>query len=156
MSALPIIEPPQQQTPRRHARHRKRQVQAPTPPVVTTNSEPKTKVNPVYIHRRRGVEAIAKLVTYSSLSIFGLVTLVNSIGYNLKQSSKLQTLEAELQDTKQRTDKIDRDFARTFDATVSKTVMAENTYRVAADRLQVVFVSPQATQPTNLELRSKN
>lgn len=155
MSALPIVEPPQQQPPRRHARRRTRQAQTPTPPAVTPNSTP-PKANPVYLHRRRGLEAMAKLLTYSSLSIFGLVTLVNSIGYNLKQASKLQTLEAELQDTKKRTDEIDRDFTRTFDATASKTVMAENTYKVAADRLQVVFVNPEIQQPTNLpQLQTK-
>lgn len=95
------------------------------------------KLNPAYIHRRLGLEAIAKLVTYSTLSVFGMVTLANSIGYNWSQRSKLQHLETELQEAKLRTEKIHGNFSRSFAPEAQKELMEENSYKIAPDRLQI-------------------
>ncbi len=147
MNALPSFEPPQH-SPQRPKRRPRPQTAPTTPQSVATPPQSRVKSNPVYAHRRRGLEAMAKLVTYSSLSLFGLVTLINSIGYNLTQSGKLQTLETELQDTKTRTDKINQDFMRDFDPTQEKVVMQENTYKVAPDSLQILLVSPNKSAAT--------
>lgn len=99
------------------------------------------KLNPAYAHRRQGLEAIAKLVTYSTLSVFGMVTLANSIGYNWSQRSKLQHLETELQEAKIRTEKVHGNFSRSFAPETQKDVMAENSYKIAPDRLQIFLVN---------------
>ena len=112
------------------------------------------KSNLAYAHRRQGAEVVTKLITYSGLSIFGIVTLVNSIGHNWSQQSKLQHLETELQDAKIRAEKVNNNFSRSFDPQAQKNVMQENTYKVAPDRLQIFLVNsnplPTKTPPNKI------
>ncbi len=144
MNALPSFEPPQQRPPRRKStsraqqRDRLRSATAPAAPQPRSRS----KSNPVYAHRRRGIEVAIELITYSSLSLFGIVTIVNSIGYNWAQRGKLQHLATELQDARIRTAKVNRNFTHSFDPHAQKMVMEENSYKVAADRLQIIIANP--------------
>jgi hypothetical protein len=103
----------------------------------------RAKVNPAYAHRRQGLEAGMKLVTYSALSVFGVVTLVNSIGYNWAQHGKLQHLKTEVQDAKLRTEKINHNFSRSFDPQVQGSVMEDNSYKIAPNRRQIVLIEPR-------------
>ena len=112
-----------------------------------------------YAHRRLGLEAATKLVTYSTLSVFGAIALVSAIGYNYSQRNKLQHLEAALQDAKIRTEQVDNNFIRAFDPQAQASVMQENSYKVAPDRLQIYLTTPTAkpavpaeqSQPARLE-----
>ena len=103
----------------------------------------RAKVNPIYAHRRQGLEAGMKLVTYSALSVFGIVTLVNSIGYNWAQQDKLQHLKTEVQDAKIRTEKINDSFSRSFDPQAQTSVMEDSSYKIAPNRRQIVLMEPQ-------------
>ena len=105
------------------------------------------KSNPAYAHRRQGLEVVTKLVTYSTLSIFGLVTLVNSIGYNWSQRNKLQHITIELQDAQVRTEKVKSNFSRSFAPESQAGMMQENSYKVAPDRLQIFLVNPNPARP---------
>jgi hypothetical protein len=82
------------------------------------------------------------------LSLFGIVTLVNSLGYNWAQHSKLEHLATELADARVRTAKVNRNFTRSFDPKLEQTVMEENSYKVAPDRLQIVIANPTPAQNT--------
>ena len=81
-----------------------------------------------------------KLMTYSALSLFGIVTLVNSIGYNWAQQGKLQHLKTEVQDAKIRTEKINDNFSRSFDPQAQRSVMEDNSYKIAPNRRQIVLM----------------
>jgi hypothetical protein len=107
----------------------------------------RAKVNPAYAHRRQGLEAGVKLMTYSALSVFGIVTLVNSIGYNWAQQGKLQHLKTEVQDAKIRTEKINSNFSRSFDPHAQRSVMEDNTYKITPNRRQIVLMEPQINSP---------
>jgi hypothetical protein len=147
MTALPSFEPPKNNSPQRRKANPLRQPNAKVAPNAHPSSSAhkrsRGRSNPVYAHRRQGLEAIAKLVTYSSLSLFGVGTLVQSIGYNWSQHGKLQYLETQLKDTQQRTEKVNSNFTRSFDPESRKSVMAENTYKVAPKRLQIFIVNPR-------------
>ena len=104
----------------------------------------RAKVNPAYAHRRQGLEAGVKLVTYSALSVFGIVTLVNSIGYNWSLHGKVQHLKTEVQDAKIRTEKINSNFSRSFDPHSQRSVMEDNSYKVDPNRLKIVLMEPSA------------
>jgi hypothetical protein len=164
MNALSPIEPPK--LPSRSVKSRVRQVHGSQPVATQTKHTDRSgarpegfstgeaapmpiKINPAYAHRRQGLEAIAKLVTYSTLSVFGMVTLANSIGYNWSQRSKLQHLETELQEAKLRTEKVHGNFSRSFDPQAQKDVMAENSYKVAPDRLQIFLVDSNTNSNSN-------
>jgi hypothetical protein len=112
------------------------------------------KANRVYAHRQQGLEVVTKLVTYTTLSIVGAVTLVNLFSYNYAQHQKLQHLETELQDAKIRTQKVTNNLNRSFDPQAQKSVMQENSYKVAPDRLQIFLIDP-ATQPLTPNTPSK-
>jgi hypothetical protein len=155
MNALPSFDPPKYPTKRRKP-SRGRSMSSPSPAVDTTPNSAQTaaprprsrpKSNPAYAHRRQGLELITKSVAYSILSVFGVVTLVNSIGYSCSQRSKLQHLELEVHDTKIRTEQTTNNFNRSFDPQAQKSVMAENSYKVAPDRLQIFLVNPSPDKP---------
>jgi hypothetical protein len=154
MNALPSFDPPKQS--------RSPQARAVMSPMSRANvdpsrSTPRTRVksNPAYAHRRQGLEVVTKLVTYSTLSIFGAITLVNSVGYNYSQRSKLHHLETELQDAKIRTEKVNSNFVRSFDPQAEQSVMQENSYKVAPDRLQIFLVHPTPIQPVSSKPQTK-
>jgi hypothetical protein len=105
------------------------------------------KANRVYAHRQQGLEVVTKLITYTALSVVGAVTLVNLFSYNYAQHQKLQHLETELQDAKIRTQKATSNLNRSFDPEAQKSVMQENTYKVAPDRLQIFLVDPATQLP---------
>ncbi len=145
MNALPSFNPPPQSPQsRKSARKQSR--------TMTENSSSrsvriKPKSNPAYAYRRQGLEASVRLIAYSALSVFGLVTLVNLLGYNWSQQPKLQHIETELKDAKARTQKTNSSFNRSFDLQSQKSVMQENSYKFAADRSPIVIVTPAAAQP---------
>jgi hypothetical protein len=101
------------------------------------------KSNPVHAHRRQGLESVLKVAIYSALSVFGVVTLINLIGYNWSQQGKLQHLETEVKDAKLRTEKINHNFGRSFDPQAQKNVLEENTYKIDPDRRPIVLVPPR-------------
>jgi hypothetical protein len=109
----------------------------------TPRQRTRIKSHPVHAYRRQGLESVLKLATYSALSIFGVVTLFNLIGYNWSQQGKLQHLETELKDAKLRTEKINYNFARSFDPQAQKNIMEENSFKIAPDRRQIVLITPQ-------------
>jgi hypothetical protein len=155
MNALPSLDPstypPKRRKPRsgRSMSSTKTLVDNTSATDETTVPRPRSrpKSNPAYAHRRQGLELITKSVAYSILSIFGVVTLVNSIGYSFSQRSKLQHLEMEVHDTKIRTEKTTNNFNRSFDPQAQKNVMTENSYKVAPDRLQIFLVNPSPDKP---------
>jgi hypothetical protein len=161
MNALPSFEPPKHSRPSRKSSvvQQSNRLSADTPATPTTSIQAplrmRRKSNSVYAHRRQGMEVVTKLITYSGLSIFGIVTLVNSIGHNWSQQAKIQHLETELQDAKIRTEKVNSSFSRSFDPQAQKNVMQENTYRVAPDRLQIFLVNPNKSNPIAVETPPK-
>ncbi len=150
MNALPSFEPPEERLPSRTANRaqqtRSHSSQSPLIERPEGKRRSRVRANPAYAHRRQGLEVGIKLVTYSSLSMFGLVTLVNSLGYNWAQHSKLEHLATALQDARVRTAKVNRNFAHSFDPQLEQTVMEENSYKVAPNRLQIVISSPTIAQ----------
>jgi hypothetical protein len=150
MNALPSFNPPPQSpSPRKSTRKRLSRNDTPAPKSATSassvnrvESRVKSNSNPAYAHRRQGLEVSVKLVTYSALSVFGIVTLVNLLVYNWSQQSKLQHLQTELKDAQARTQKINTSFNRSFDLQSQPSVMEENSYKIDPDRLPIVVVSP--------------
>ncbi len=150
MNALPSFDPPKPSQPRksRAGRSQRTAVESQKSPPSVPRQRMRSNA---YAHRRQGLEAITKLVTYSTLSIVGVAALVGSIGYNYSQRGKLQHLEAELQDAKIRTEHINSNFIRSFDPQAQASVMQENSYKVAPDRLQIFLVDPNAKTGTSTE-----
>lgn len=146
MNAQHSFEPPEYSVQRRRssASQQLNPVQGDTLSRNRTGASPRkrsrAKVNPVHVHRRQGLEAGMKLMTYSALSVFGIVTLVNSIGYNWAQQGKLQHLKTEVQDAKIRTEKINDNFSRSFDPQAQRSVMEDNSYKIAPNRRQIVLM----------------
>ena len=148
MNAQHSFEPPEYSVQRRRSATSQQLEQVQGIPLGRSNTgvsprkRSRVKVNPAYAHRRQGVEAGMKLVTYSALSVFGIVTLVNSIGYNWAQQGKLQHLKIEVQDAKIRTEKINHNFSRSFDPQAQSSVMEDNSYKIAPNRRQIVLMEP--------------
>jgi hypothetical protein len=144
MNAQHSFEPPEYSIQRRRssASQQLDPVQGDTLSRNRTGSSPRkrsrAKVNPVHVHRRQGLEAGMKLITYSALSVFGIVTLVNSIGYNWAQQGKLQHLRTEVRDAKIRTEKINDNFSRSFDPKAQRSVMEDSSYKIAPNRRQII------------------
>lgn len=155
MNAQPSFDPPKHRPPSRTSR-RARSVQMGTStlePSISTPTVTSTQVRskPTYAHRRQGLEVATKLVTYSTLSIFGIITLVNSIGYHYVQRGKLQHIETEVQNAKVRADKVNANFTRSFDPQVQSIIMQENSYKVAPDRLPIFLVDAKADRSSSTE-----
>jgi hypothetical protein len=160
MNALPSFDPPKHRPPsRKSSRARSKQMGTNTlePSISTTHSttttarSTRTRSKPTYAHRRQGLEVATKLVTYSTLSVFGIITLVNSVGYHYVQRSKLQHIETEVQDAKIRADKVNTNFTRSFDPQSQASVMQENSYKVAPDRLPIFLVNPETDRSSSTE-----
>ena len=157
MNALPSFEPPRQHPQRRKTTvsqqaHLGQSANTATPDrspsrQFKTAKSTRIKINPAYAHRRQGLEVVTKLVTYSTLSVLGAIALVNSIGYNWSQRDKLQHLTTELQDTKVRTEKVKNNFSRSFAPESQTTMMQENSYKIAPDRIQIFLVNPNSNHP---------
>jgi hypothetical protein len=84
-----------------------------------------------------------KLVIYALLSIIGVTSLTNLVLYSMNQQNKLHQLRSEVKDAKQRLATKNADFQYSFDPRVTKSLMEENSYRVAADRRPIVTYNPQ-------------
>jgi hypothetical protein len=148
MNAQHSFEPPEYSIQRRRssASHQSDRLQGDTlgrSKGLSPRKRSRVKVNPVHVYRRQGLEAGVKLMTYSALSVFGIVTLVNSIGYNWAQQGKLQHLKTEVQDAKIRTEKINDNFSRSFDPQAQRSVMEDNSYKIAPNRRQIVLIDPR-------------
>jgi hypothetical protein len=149
MNAQHSFEPPEQPAQRRASSASPQLDRFPGDPLgrnrtgLSPRKRSRVKVHPAHAHRRQGLEAGVKLVTYSALSVFGIVTLVNSIGYNWSQQGKLQHLRTEVQDAKIRTEKINNNFSRSFDPQAQTSVMEENSYKIAPNRRQIVLIDPR-------------
>ena len=145
MNAQPSFDPPESPQRRQSTRRRSRTATTQTTPV--SARQPKRKSTPDYAHRRQGVVVSLKIVTYSALSVFGLLTLVNLLSYNWSQQTKLQHLETELKDAHARTQKVNASFNRSFDLHSQQSVMEENTYKISNDRLPIVLIPTTPATP---------
>jgi hypothetical protein len=87
-----------------------------------------------------------KLVIYALLSIIGVTSLTNLVLYSMNQQSKLYQLRSEVKDAKQRLATKNADFQYSFDPRVTKSLMEENSYRIAADRRPIITYNPQEVQ----------
>ena len=156
MNAQPSFDPPQQLPQRRKSRSSQLQSLATTQlaPTASPRKRSRMRSNPAYAHRRQGLEVITKLLTYSTLSMFGMSNLVNLINYNWSQQHKLQHLKTEVQDLKVRVNKINHSFSRSFDPQSQQNAIQENSYKVAPDRRQIFLVSP-ADLPAPSNTQSK-
>ena len=155
MNAQPSFDPPKHRSPSRTS-SRVRSVQIGTStlePSISTPTVKSTRVRskPTYAHRRQGLEVATKLITYSTLSIFGAIALVNSIGYNNMQRSKLQHIKTEVQNAKIRADKVNANFTRSFDPQAQSNVMQENSHKVAPDRLPIFLVDSKKDRSSSTE-----
>jgi hypothetical protein len=110
-----------------------------TAPVRPRRISPKTAVS----HQQRLFAASTKLVVYSLLSILGITSLTNLVIYSMNQQSKLHHLRSEVKDAKQRLAIKNADFQYSFDPRVTKSLMEENSYRIAADRRPIVTYNPE-------------
>jgi hypothetical protein len=153
MNALPSFEPPaspprRQKSTRLHHSTTVNQSTAnqPNPSPPATRRRSRVKSNLAYAYRRQGLEAVTKLLTYSALSVVGIVTLVNAIGYNYEQQGKLQQLKTELKDASERTAQTSNNLSRSFDPQLQQKVMQENSYKVDPDRRQIFLVNSQTEQ----------
>jgi hypothetical protein len=79
-----------------------------------------------------------KLVVYLLFSILGVTSLTNLVLYSMNQQNKLYHLRSEVKDAKQRIATKNADFQYSFDPRVTKSLMEENSYRVAKDKLPIV------------------
>jgi hypothetical protein len=79
-----------------------------------------------------------KLVVYLLFSILGITSLTNLVLYSMNQQNKLYHLRSEVKDAKQRLATKNADFQYSFDPRVTKSLMEENSYRVAKDKLPIV------------------
>jgi cell division protein FtsL len=79
-----------------------------------------------------------KLTVYLLLSILGITSLINLVLYSMNQQNKLYHLRSEVKDAKQRIATKNSDFQYSFDPRVTKSLMEENSYRVAKDKLPIV------------------
>ena len=156
MNAQHSFEPPEYSIQRRRssASQQLEQFQSDTPSQSKTELSPRkrsrSKVKSTYAHRRQGLEAGVKLVTYSVLSVFGIVSLVNSVSNNWSLHGKVQHLKTEVQDAKIRTEKINQSFSRSFDPQAQKSMMEDNSYKIAPNRRQIILV----TEPINQSVKA--
>jgi hypothetical protein len=88
--------------------------------------------------QQRLFAASTKLVVYLLLSILGITSLTNLVLYSMNQQNKLYHLRSEVKDAKQRLATKNADFQYSFDPRVTKSLMEENSYRVAKDKLPIV------------------
>jgi hypothetical protein len=84
-----------------------------------------------------------KLVVYLLLSILGITSLTNLVLYSMNQQGKLYQLRSEVKDAKQRLAAKNADFQYSFDPRVMKSLMEENSYRIATDRRPIITYNPQ-------------
>ncbi len=135
MNAQPSFQPQQSQP-------------QPSPKTARRRSQAKSKAQSmqVYAYRRQGVEVLTKIATYSTLSIFGIVTLVQLVGYNCEQHGKLQHLDTALKDSQTRTEKVASKFNRAFDPQSKTRLMERNSYKVTPERRPIIIVSPTAAK----------
>jgi hypothetical protein len=87
--------------------------------------------------------ATTKLVVFSLLSILGVTSLVNLVMYSSTQQSKLHQLKNEVKDAKQRVAAKNAEFQSSFDPRTIKTLMQENSYRVAANQRPIITYNPE-------------
>jgi uncharacterized protein YcaQ len=90
--------------------------------------------------------ATTKLVVYSLLSVLGVTSLTNLVVYSMTQQNKLHQLKSEVKDAKQRVAVKSAEFQTSFDPRANKTLMQENSYRIAADQRPIITYNPEATR----------
>jgi hypothetical protein len=110
-----------------------------TTPIRPRRLATKTSVS----QQQRLFASSTKLVIYALLSIIGVTSLTNLVLYSMNQQSKLHQLRSEVKDAKQRLATKNADFQYSFDPRVTKSLMEENSYRIAADRRPIVTYNPQ-------------
>jgi cell division protein FtsL len=108
-------------------------------PVYDTTTRPRRITSKATVSQQQRLFASStKLVVYLLLSILGITSLTNLVIYSMNQQNKLYHLRSEVKDAKQRIATKNADFQYSFDPRVTKSLMEENSYRVAKDKLPIV------------------
>lgn len=118
----------------------------PLEPVETSRVAPRVRR-----HRRRrpyrvmALETTAKLTVNVILSAAAVAGLLKLLPYQLSQQEKLQEVQTEVQQTEARVNRLRTDFNHYFDPQQAKSIMQEESNRVAPGQRRVILLEKAAT-----------
>lgn len=96
-------------------------------------------------YRVMALETTAKLTVNIVLSAAAVAGLVKLLPYQWSQQAKLQEIQTEVKQTESRVNHLQTGFSRYFDPQQSKSVMQEQSNRVAPGQRQVILLNKTAT-----------
>lgn len=101
-------------------------------------------------HRAIALEAGIKLATNAIFAALAMVAFVKLLPQAHEQSQSLELLTQDVAVVSDRVEQLQHRFDRHFDPQQARSVMQEQSNRVAADQIQVIWMTPdqsQAAQP---------
>lgn len=88
-------------------------------------------------------EAIAVISVNLILATFASVALVRLILYNMAQQEKIGILDAEVEETQTRVNKVREEFSQYFDPQQMTSIMRQQSHRVEAGQARIIFTEPE-------------
>ena len=91
-------------------------------------------------------EAIAVITVNLILAIFASAALVRLILYNLAQQEKIEILDAEVEETQTRVNKVREEFSQYFDPQQTTSMMRQQSHRIEAGQARIIFTEPEDSE----------
>jgi len=117
----------------------------PLKPPVRRTSPAKSRPS---VHRVVALETTVKLVINILLSAVALSGTVQLLRYQWLQQEKLREIQTEVSSTQKRVDRLQTDFNRYFDPQQAKSIMQEQSNRVAAGQQRIILLD-KSKKPTS-------
>ncbi len=95
-------------------------------------------------HRAIALEASIKLAVNVAASGLAIAALIHLLPYHRSGETKLQTLEAEVQATELRVNRLRQTFSQSFDPKQAKNIMQEESNLTDPTHMRIIF---KETQP---------
>ena len=91
-------------------------------------------------------EAIAVIAVNLILATIASVALVRLFLYNMAQQSKIEILDAEVEETQTRVNHVREEFSHYFDPQQTTSIMRQQSHRVEAGQARIIFTEPEDSE----------
>ncbi|HIK36714.1 MAG: hypothetical protein NZ901_01250 [Geminocystis sp.] len=93
------------------------------------------------LHTQKAIETALKIAVNVTITLVAGLSIKQMLPYHLTQQARLREIEAEIALIKPRVEKLEEEFAETFDPKLARKIIEKNSYKVEPDSRPVFFLN---------------
>ncbi len=92
------------------------------------------------LNTQKAIETALKITANTTITLVACLSIKQMLPYHLTQQARLAEIEAEIAKIKPRVERLEEEFAETFDPKLARKIIEKNSYKVEPDSRPIFFL----------------